>query len=385
MLLSRHIGRWSLAALAVLISAGSAAAGANEGYLCTYDVKLELVAGQKSDQESQDKQTGVSEPAQESQDRQASVSGRVQVLDLYERGTRTIVLIPSKLSDEGPEVLRVLTVDDSGALQLDLDFASLPAWHTALCESALFTLVADEEAGNDPPALVSTSVGGLIARVKASLNISKDEGGRKVIELGHPDEQVVDSSDGKLSISGFSQHFVMDESVPLPAASRVAYSFNSPEREEAVSVVVTATRTDAATLDRKKLVMTRRDLKTLATIASRCAQSAEPSGDEEADAGDRYKEAKRWQSSVRMATKTLEKFSAENRASALAQVVPAMTEYVKGQMYVANDAVAETEFAAKMKGKPAPDFELDLLGGGRVRLSDHARGKVTLLSYWAVG
>jgi peroxiredoxin len=38
-------------------------------------------------------------------------------------------------------------------------------------------------------------------------------------------------------------------------------------------------------------------------------------------------------------------------------------------------------FKAKMKNKPAPDFELVALDGGQVRLSDF-RGKPVVLAFW---
>jgi cytochrome oxidase Cu insertion factor (SCO1/SenC/PrrC family) len=41
-------------------------------------------------------------------------------------------------------------------------------------------------------------------------------------------------------------------------------------------------------------------------------------------------------------------------------------------------------FAAQVKNRPAPDFELTALDGARVRLSDH-RGKPVVLAFFAFG
>jgi cytochrome c biogenesis protein CcmG/thiol:disulfide interchange protein DsbE len=43
---------------------------------------------------------------------------------------------------------------------------------------------------------------------------------------------------------------------------------------------------------------------------------------------------------------------------------------------------AERRFAAQVKNKPAPDFELTALDGAKVRLSDQ-RGKPVLLAFFA--
>ena len=45
---------------------------------------------------------------------------------------------------------------------------------------------------------------------------------------------------------------------------------------------------------------------------------------------------------------------------------------------------AERRFAAQMKDKPAPDFELTALDGTKVRLSEQ-RGKPVLLAFFAFG
>lgn len=42
------------------------------------------------------------------------------------------------------------------------------------------------------------------------------------------------------------------------------------------------------------------------------------------------------------------------------------------------------QYAARMTKKPAPDFELVALDGGKVRLSE-LRGKPVVLAFWAFG
>ncbi len=44
----------------------------------------------------------------------------------------------------------------------------------------------------------------------------------------------------------------------------------------------------------------------------------------------------------------------------------------------------EARYARKMVGKLATDFELQSLGGGKIKLSDF-QGKPVLLSFWAHG
>ena len=41
-------------------------------------------------------------------------------------------------------------------------------------------------------------------------------------------------------------------------------------------------------------------------------------------------------------------------------------------------------FARQIEGRPAPDFELSALDGGKVRLSE-LRGQPVLLAFWAFG
>jgi cytochrome oxidase Cu insertion factor (SCO1/SenC/PrrC family) len=46
--------------------------------------------------------------------------------------------------------------------------------------------------------------------------------------------------------------------------------------------------------------------------------------------------------------------------------------------------LSSMRYDRQMRGKPAPDFELTALDGGKVRLSE-LRGKPVLLSFWAAG
>lgn len=47
-------------------------------------------------------------------------------------------------------------------------------------------------------------------------------------------------------------------------------------------------------------------------------------------------------------------------------------------------SMAERQFIDRVKNKPAPDFELAALDGGKVRLSE-LRGKPVVLAFWAFG
>jgi len=47
-------------------------------------------------------------------------------------------------------------------------------------------------------------------------------------------------------------------------------------------------------------------------------------------------------------------------------------------------STAERQYADRMMKKPAPDFELAALDGGKVRLSE-LRGKPVVLAFWAFG
>jgi thiol-disulfide isomerase/thioredoxin len=48
----------------------------------------------------------------------------------------------------------------------------------------------------------------------------------------------------------------------------------------------------------------------------------------------------------------------------------------------AADEEKPDQAALKLIGKPAPDFTLDLLGGGQAKLADH-KGKVVIIDFWA--
>ena len=48
-----------------------------------------------------------------------------------------------------------------------------------------------------------------------------------------------------------------------------------------------------------------------------------------------------------------------------------------------DDLMAGDEPALKLKGKPAPDFSIDLLGGGKTTLAEHKDKDVVILDFWA--
>jgi len=55
-----------------------------------------------------------------------------------------------------------------------------------------------------------------------------------------------------------------------------------------------------------------------------------------------------------------------------------------GLALLTTGCLSSMRYDHQMRGKPAPDFELTALDGGKVRLSEF-RGKPVLLSFWASG
>lgn len=369
---NKPLTRWVFSGLMVGLLAGTLRAEPkpSQGFQAVYDVDGEWAKGQQADAEKTD------------------FSGQIQVLDLPEKTARRIVFIPHDgLCGDAPEVMRVLLLDEQDALQLDPMFQHLEGLCTWMAESALFTTVSPDTAAGSETIEFATSVAGRLAVVKATAKASQDEDGRAVIELGHPEEQVVESWRGeRLTIKEFSQRFVFDGQTCLPLEAQVAYTLVPPTADDGLlKIDVTATRASGEPLERKQLVMTRRDLKTLAKVASKIAPPDSGPDEESLTAGQRLKTAKRWRAAIRSASKSLEHFGQDQHASLLISVVPSMQKHLERQMFLAEAAIGHAEFEAKMLGKAAPDFDLELLGGGRVRLSGHAKGKITLLSYWAVG
>jgi hypothetical protein len=312
----------------------------------------------------------------------SSYAADVDVYDVMDKDTRCLVFVPTKGIAEGAvEVMRVLVVDEGGGVTVHEDFAGLETPNTAWSESALFTLITPGHNPDSGQIDVATSIAGWPALIQATLQTSKDEDGRSVVELTHADEQAVSTNSGDWTVSNLRQRFVFDDDATLPAEAEVSYTISGGEFDAPTTFTATAQRTERTPLDRKAQVTLKRELRTLGKVAEKAAAPAPKEGEESSP----VKSAKRWASGVKSAARTYEKLKSGGSEFQLARAMISMEQYLQMQAFQAEDAVAEAEFEATLKGKPAPDFDLATLGGGRVTLSEHSKGKLTLLAYWAVG